>query len=645
MLDHVFAQGNIGPLALRNRLTMTAMGTDLSEPGGVAGARLARYYAQRARGGVGLVMTGAAAVAYPYGQLVRGGLAISQERHVAGIAAIADAVHAEGVPLGVQLNHNGHKAVQDTLAGRPLWGPGTPADANPANEYHTMSPADIAQIVSLFADAAERVQRAGGDAIEVGAAHGYLLSSFLSPYTNNRADEYGGSVENRSRFLVEVIRAIRERVGAGLAVWCKIDSQEFLLDEGISIEDAKVTAQLAQNAGADAIAVSAYADPRIGGMHMLWSHTPTEPAHLMPNAAAIRSVLHVPVISAGHMDPALAEEHISAGHVDFVGLGRTLLADPNLPRKTIEGDRADVRPCVYSFVCISEISSGGHLSCSANPEMGREGELAIIQATHPRSVVVVGGGPAGMEASHRLAASGHHVILLERAAELGGSLRYAAMGHEPLRDMLEWLKRQVARMGVDVRLATPASVAEVAALEPDHVVVAVGARRDPTESHWAASSLVMTSDTALEWAMGTEHGGRVVVVDGTLEGLAVAHHRLAIGDEVTVIDEMDQFGLGWASIRRDVALKELRAGGATLLAGARSITVNETGVRYVNLRGQTRTVGADRILITRGRANVGMAADLGDAGLPVTTIGDAAEIGYLDGALLSAAKFTSVNFR
>lgn len=643
--------GTIGTLEISNRIVMTAMGTDLAEGDGIAGPRLAAYYAARARGGAGLIMTGAAAVSYPYGQLIPGGLAISEERHVDGIRAIADAVHAEGRPLGVQLNHNGIKAAQDWLAGRPLWAPSVPPDAlrqadphDSTKTYHPMTHADIARVVGQFAAAAERVRRAGADAVEVSAAHGYLLSSFLSPFTNSRTDEYGGSVENRTRFLVEVLTAIRAAVGADFPVWCKIDSQEFLLAEGITVDDAITTARLVEQAGADAIAVSAYADPRVGGMHMLWSHTPLEPGHLMPNAARVRAAVSIPVISAGRMDPVRADQHIAAGDVDFVGIGRKLLADPELPRKVRDGAAADARPCVYGFVCISEISTGGHIRCTANPEMGRERKLGVRPSERSQTIAIVGGGPAGMEAAHRLARAGHRVTLIERDAVLGGALRFAGATYGPIADMVTWLEKQVRSLTIDVRLNTDATPEILDALAPDAVIIATGGSR---EEHPIGGTAVpvMSGRAALEWATsGSVAPGerRVVIVDGSPEGLALALLRSGQGDAVTVLDTIDSFGAGWASIRRELALKQARERNVTLLPGAQEISTTDAGVRYTTAGGQTRTIGADLVLVAKNQhIESTLALALQSRGTPVHIIGDAARLGSLDGALSDAAELAA----
>ena len=677
---------------------MTAMGTMLAEPGGFCGDRLRAYYAERARGGIGLIVMGSVGVGYPVGAAIPRPVAISTDDHILGIRSVADAVHSHGAKLALQLHFGGLVAMQDMLAGRPVWTPSIPvykagdmmdgfleqelAEAPFSQikhiDYKELNAADIRALVDLFAKAAVRAREAGCDGVEIHGGHGYIISSFLSPLTNQRTDEYGGSVENRSRLLVEILQGVRAAAGADFPLWCKIDSQEFLQDEGITLEDASVTARLAQQAGADAITVSAYHDSSQGVGHSN-SNIPDPPELMVPNATAIKGVLRVPVIASGRVEPEAADKHIAAGHFDFLAMGRKLLADAHLPRKLAEGRAHTVRPCIYCYTCVSQIYLCRTIRCAVNPDTAHESELELVPATQPKKVVVVGGGPAGMEAARRLALKGHRVVLLEAGDRLGGTARFASIAYEPNEKIVEWLAREVRDAGVDVRLSTTADVELVRALEPQAVVVATGAVRARPDIPGADLEHVFGGDELRQLVLGQNLqalgdkvdwktrialrtgaaagvtrdaatireaskrwmplGERIVVLGGELVGLELAEFLAHRGRQVTVLESASRPGAGLPIVRRWRVLAELKRCGVTILPNASEFRISSNAVSYVNWRRQVRTLACDHVIIAMGaKGDTTLANALQGAGFSVHEAGDCRGVGYIDGAMRSAAE-------
>ncbi|MFT5576450.1 MAG: 2,4-dienoyl-CoA reductase (NADPH2), partial [Bermanella sp.] len=343
--QHLLKPGRIGTLELKNRMVVSAMGVNLAEPDGHCGEQIRAFHAEQAKGGAGLITLGVAGVAWPHGGNQPRQVAISEDKFIPGLKAMAEAVHSFDSKLISQLHFGGLVGVEDMKAGRPVWIPSIPVfkqsdlDQGMLPEeiarsatsqkldvkLHIMTPDDIQVLVQKFADAARRVRDAGLDGLEIHAGHGYIISSFLSPLSNQRDDAYGGSLGNRARLLMEIIAAVRTEVGHDFPVWCKLDSGEFGQAEGISLDDAKATALMAQGAGLDAITVSAYHDSSRGALHSE-SNIPHVPERMVANATAIKQVLQVPVIASGRIEPAAASRHIGAGHFDFLGMGRKMLA-------------------------------------------------------------------------------------------------------------------------------------------------------------------------------------------------------------------------------------------------------------------------------------------------------------------------------
>ena len=375
--SHLLAPGRIGPIQLRNRIIMAPMGSNFAEADGHCGERIQAYYEARAEGGAGLLIMGVCAIAFPAGTAEPYQVGVSSDEFIPGLSRLAERVHKHGAKIAMQLQHAGKNAIRDMAAGRPLWVPSIPP-ASSSDMMQALTPEelasfvsavrgrkggiqmqvmdqhDIAQMVEWFAAAAERAQRAGFDGVEIHAAHNYIIAGFLSSYYNRREDAYGGSLENRARLLLEVLAAVRARVGAGFGVWLRLDAEEMLTPGGITLEDAKAVARLAESAGADAVSVSAYAAITSG---VAFTEAPLvqKPGAFLEWTAAIKQCVSIPVIAVGRIEPDVGESAIAAHHCDFIAMGRKLLADPQLPNKLLSGQVQAVRPCIYCYVCVSQI--------------------------------------------------------------------------------------------------------------------------------------------------------------------------------------------------------------------------------------------------------------------------------------------------
>lgn len=692
---HLLSPGRIGTLELKNRIAVTAMGVSLSEDDGTVGERIIAYHEEQARGGAGLIIAGVAGVAWPVGGVAMQQTAISDDRFLPGLTALCERVHAAGGKIAAQLHHGGLVAgYSHARWGHALWGPALPkppkgnfteyflmeelagmAGYKPP-EIKVLDQADIDQAVSQFAQGARRAKAAGFDGAEIHAGHGYLLSSFISPISNTRSDGYGGNLQNRMRLLLEVIAAVRAEVGRDYPLWVKIDSREIGKPEGIGIVDAQRAAQMLEAAGVDAITVTTYHETGQGKLHSE-SHTPHIEGFNLPAAAEIRKAVSIPVLASGRVEPELGDKVIGKGEADFITMGRKLLADPYLPAKLARGEDDKIRPCVYCYTCISAIYMGEAARCAVNADLGRE-HARQPNSSPPRHVVVIGGGPGGMEATRRLCAAGHKVTLIERAARLGGTLRFAALAYRPNERILDWLEREASDCGADIRLGTEASPELLASLAPDHVIVATGAQRgmpgipgndlphvfsgdDMRKLMFGESSDELRRKTGLFTRLATKVGAvtgatanldlvrkathawmpigkRVAIIGGELVGIELAEFLQERGREVTVIEEAPRLGKGLTLVRRMRILAELAEHGVSLCGGAKDIVITADCVTFTDQGGEARSVPADTVIVAKGATgDLSLADALRASGFAVTTIGDAGGVGYIEGAIRDAA--------
>lgn len=690
---HLLSPGRIGSLTVSNRILVTAMGVSLSEPDGHVGERLIAYHEEQARGGAGLIITGVTGVAWPTGAVQPNQTAISDDRFLPGLRRLVERVHQHGAKIAAQLHHGGLVAGYSSDAfDEELWAPCyPPAFQGDFIDYflpeemagftgkvpsiRLLSVEDIDTVVAQFGSAAARAKAAGFDAIELHGGHGYLISSFLSPKTNTRTDEYGGPLENRARLLLRVIAAIRDAVGPDFPVWVKLDSVEVGKDGGITLDLAIETARLVEAAGVDAITVSAYHNAGMGKLHSA-SNIPHEPETNIPAAKAIKAAVGVPVIASGRVEPEAGDQHIGQGVYDFLAMGRKLLADPALPKKLAGNAPDSVRPCIYCYTCVSTAYVRQPLRCAVNPETGFECERQP-SAVAGRHFVVIGGGPGGMEAAIRLNAEGNRVTLLEQGPRLGGTLRIAALAYPANERMLDWLVQEVGKSSVDVRLNTAASSDLLRQLAPDAVIVATGARRDMPELPGNDLPHVFSGDdmrnlllgegsqelkrkTGLATRLATKIGAatgmtanldfvrtatkawmplgqNIVIVGGELVGVELAEFLHERGRTVTVIEPAPRLGKGLLLVRRMRLLAELKEHGVALHGGARDISIGKSDVSFTDAAGEPRVVPADQVIVAMGASgDTALAETLRGEGFRVETVGDCNGVSYIEGAIRGA---------
>lgn len=698
----LLSPATIGGLTLPNRVILPAMDMNHCDEGEITAAEV-DHYAARAAGGCALVITGASAVSWPLGATTRKQPGLSDDRFLPGLRALANGVHAGGGLLCVQLVHHGKVASVDSADGRPQLVPNPPPDHldlsslidNPIEElmglasasqgkpatYRSATTDDLQWVTSQFADAAARVQTAGGDAVEIHGAHGYLISTFLSSAYNLRTDEYGGSLENRSRLLVEVIRAVRDRVGAGYPIIVRLNGCEYGIVGGITPEETAATAQLAEAAGADAIHVSANAvnpfrDFTLGPL-------PAEVGQYRAMAALVKRAVNIPVIAVGRLLPEVAEEMLAAGECDFVSMGRQQLADAELVNKLAAGQRKSIRPCINCYVCVEQNFFEAAPRCAVNPALGNESASAaqVRRAPSRQHVVVVGGGPAGMETARITAQRGHRVTLLERSDRLGGTMWFSQLTTPANEMLMEWLTYEIARLGVEVHLDTPATVQSVSALHPDAVVVATGAVRGRLAVPGGDLGHVRSGDEMRALITGDNSGadtsakrslldraalavGRtlritknpetmrslsrrwmpigkhVVIVGGGLVGLELAEFLAERDRTVTVLEPGPHLGLPMAMPRRWAAVAKATGHGVTLVRNAHVSEITATAVHYTvtpGAPGALVAVDADDVIIaSEVHGDTTLADHIRAAGLTVHVVGDAGTVGYIEGAMHTA---------
>jgi len=487
MMNEAFARlfepGRVGAMETKNRLVLASMDDNMADRDGFATDQKIAWFRRKAQGGVGWIQTG-------YVYVTRRGrgctyfqMGIYDDAHVPGLRRLTDAVHEYDVRIGIQIAHAGRQTTHHYLNGLQPEAPSPVPEPLLGETPTELSKVPIAEIHEEFVRAAVRGREAGFDLVEIHGAHGYLHHSFVSPLSNLRTDEYGGSLEGRARFSVESVRALRAALGSDFTLGYRISCDEFV-EGGFTIDDVCKVVPMLEDAGIDYINVS-------GGSYesvkMMIAPAGIGPGQLEQYAARVKQAARVPVLSSGRYNtPQLAERVLESGSADYVVVGRALIADPDFPAKARAGRAEEIRPCVACEQgCIDRWFSALDITCVGNPEAGREGlegwETIDRRAPTGRHVLVVGGGPAGLEAARTAALLGNTVSLWEGRDVLGGQLLLAARPPRQSEwgELLSWLVRQVEQLGVEVTLGRTADPGAIVGAGADAVIVATGARPAP----------------------------------------------------------------------------------------------------------------------------------------------------------------------
>lgn len=655
-LSHLFSPIRIGPMEIRNRVMMPGMsaGQMLDADLNVTPEMIA-YFVERAKAEPGLMAVGASEVVPPPStDKPRFPVSLYDDKWIPSLKRLVDAVHEYDTKFGIQLWTGGTQSsgsVHLSPSGIPAMAAAV-ADSRYAPQLKTLTVEEIREVVRNFADAARRCKAAGFDFVEIHAGHGYLISAFLTPYFNRRTDEYGGSLENRSRFLIEILRAVRETVGEEIGVGVKINGEDFLAGEGgWTVADAVELAPLLEREGADYISVTAGV---MGGTRLTIPPMYEKQGCFTDLAEAVKKVVSIPVATIGRIkNPVMGDELVAEGRADIVCMGRAMIVDSEVVSKARRGDIDDIRKCLADCRGCADHEmrsirrgSPGQVSCVLNPRMQRESVCIDIEGSakdSPKKVLVIGAGLSGLEAARRCAFSGHQVTLCESRGWIGGQIRYGAMipGRHEIADMLPWYERQLAKYRVDVRLDTPVEADLIRELAPDVVFVATGSvpqvPQQMLESVTDAKNIEFVMiDDLLEEQM--EIDDPVLVVGGDQIGMQAADYLSEGGRTVYVAEAHKHFAQKLAANDRWYLVGRTMAKNVRRIKNVRDIVIDgEDQIWLHSEQGREHLPDVKTVVFASERRSDRSLAEVAKSmGLETYVVGDAFDATSEDAATIFA---------
>ena len=614
----LFSPARIGTLEVKNRLVMPAMVRNYADEKGHATPRYVAHIERIAQGGVGTMILEASFISQE-GRGFANELGIQDDSIIPGLKMLVDAAHRHGAAIGPQLYHAGRQTTSKVTGLKPA-APSPVPDPLEQEMPRELTVDEIHKIAGAFGAAASRTKSAGCDFVEIHGAHGYLINQFLSPFSNKRNDQYGGSFENRMRFALEVIAAVREQVGAKFPIIIRLSADE-IVPGGLTIEDAVLIARGLEG-GVNAINVSVgnYGSYTTGRMLPLMIFPD---GILIPLASAIKRAVKVPVIAVGKIRTAeLAASVIRNGDADFVAIGRGLLADPDWPRKVQSGRLLEINHCIAcNQGCISRLFAQKDVWCTVNPECGRE-EVFSRASAGGKMVFIAGGGPAGMEAARVATMRGHQVVLFERSDHLGGQLRLSgSTPHRPgWNELQEYLLEEMDRLRIDVRLFTKLTREIVEREHPDAVIVATGSFQSVPPIPIGQDAHVVTGRDLLK---GTaQASGRIAIVGGGSMGVHMSELLAEKGHAVTIIEATGEIAVDAPLDDRNLLLGRLEGLRVRTVVNTFVISIDASGVTVKGQQGNGHIPAETVVVCVGNKSDIALANEL--AGIPnVKVVGDA----------------------
>jgi len=590
----LFSPLPVHTLTLKNRVVMPPMCTDYATIGGAVTDRLIDYYSARARGGVGLIDVEFAYV-HPAGKVFEHMLGIYDGKLIPGLRKLTDSVHQGGAKIMIQIAHGGRRGHSDITGITPV--APSPIPRLNGETPRELSPAEIEDLIQAFILAAGRAKKAGFDGVMIHMAHAYLLQQFLSPFSNVRTDRYGGDLEGRARFPLEIVKGVRKELGDDYPLTCRLCGDEFLKG-GFDLAQSIQVAKMLEANGVNAIEVSA-------GAHETGQVITAPPYYpmgfLSPLSEGIKKAVGIPVGIVGRIHtPEVAEQLLEQGKADLIAVGRGLIADPEWPKKAQEGRPETIRPCIScNQGCSDRMYFQKDISCTVNPAVGREGTFPMEPARKKKKIVILGGGPAGLEAALVAATRGHAVQLYEKEKDLGGQLNIASVppAKEKIREFKEFLVREIKDLRIKV-IHGKLDAKTLKKISPDLLVVAVGGKPRALEGPGFDDRKVISAWEVLSGERTV--GKRVVIIGGGQVGLETAHFLLEEEKEITVLEMLKRAGEDMSPRARKLILEKLIQGGVEILTESKALSVEKGDVIFDRAGLLERIKGVDSIIIAVG---------------------------------------------